>query len=195
MREVRLLQPGKNERISCHLPHADHAVAYFCQGQAMNNAEKARFLLLNHLVSPGFFSDLRTEQQLGYMVGTSYVPMNGRPGLLFYVQSPHASLAQMETAIMKFIETFCNTLSEVPDEIWDSAKRSVIEQLTDADPSLRIRAQRFWTSITIEDTHFDLAQHLADSVAEITRSSLVSFAESRLAQQSAGLWLTCAPQD
>ena len=193
LREVRLLQPGRAEAIHCHLPHPDHAIAFFSQGQALNDAEKAYFLLLNHLVSPGFFSELRTEQQLGYMVGTSYVPMNGRPGLLFYVQSPHADLDTMRNAISQFLRDFCEQLASVPEDVWEGAKRSVIEQLTDQDPNLRIRAQRLWTSIGIEDYAFDLAQKMADKVAATSLDELVSIAHERLLNNAAAMWLTCAP--
>lgn len=195
LREVRILEPGKTERIDCQLPHPDHAVAYFCQGQALNDVEKAYFLLLNHLVSPGFFAELRTEQQLGYMVGNSYVPMNGRPGLLFYVQSPHASLATMEQAISQFLRAFCRQLHEIPAELWQDAKRSVIQQLTDHDPNLRVRSQRLWTSIGIDDLKFDLAQRMANQVANMQLDKLVSIAQNRLLDQAAAMWLTCSPED
>ncbi|RUO32190.1 peptidase M16 [Aliidiomarina sedimenti] len=195
LREVRLLEPGRDQRFHCRLPHPDNAIAYFCQGQSLNLEEKAHFLLLNQLISPGFFSELRTEQQLGYMVGTSYVPMNGRPGLLFYVQSPHASLDEMETAIRDFIRSFCEQLIEVPDAVWQSAKQSVIAQLTDRDPNLRVRAQRMWTSININDTDFSLAQAMADKVSSTQLSTLVESASSRLLTQAAALWLTCESEE
>ena len=192
-REVRILEPGKTERMDCYLPHPDHAVAYFCQGQAFNDIEKAYFLLLNHLVSPGFFAELRTEQQLGYMVGNSYVPMNGRPGLLFYVQSPHASLETMQQAISEFLRAFCQQLHEIPDDLWEDAKASVIEQLTDNDPNLRIRAQRLWTSIGIDDTRFDLADRMAEQVRTMTLATLVEVATHRFLDEPAAMWLTCSP--
>ena len=194
LREVRILEPGKTERLDCYLPHPDHAVAYFCQGQAFNDIEKAYFLLLNHLVSPGFFAELRTEQQLGYMVGNSYVPMNGRPGLLFYVQSPHASLATMQQAISEFLRAFCQQLHEVPNELWEDAKASVIEQLTDNDPNMRIRAQRLWTSIGIDDTNFDLADRMAEQVRTMTLPKLVEVAKHRFLNEPAAMWLTCSPE-
>lgn len=194
LREVRILEPGKTERIECFLPHPDHAIAYFCQGQALNDVEKAYFLLLNHLVSPGFFAELRTEQQLGYMVGNSYVPMNGRPGLLFYVQSPHADLTTMEAAISDFLHAFCEQLHSIPEALWQDAKASVIQQLTDHDPNLRIRAQRLWTSIGIDDLEFDLATRMAEQVELITLEQLVNIAQQRLLDQASAMWLTCAPE-
>ncbi|MGX5914519.1 insulinase family protein [Aliidiomarina sp. Khilg15.8] len=193
LREVRLLQAGRRVHCSTQLPHPDSAVALFCQGQSLAVEEKSAFLLLNYLVSPGFFSELRTEQQLGYMVGTSYVPMNGRPGLLFYVQSPHADLETMQFAIDDFLQAFCEQLHTLKEAQWQGAKRSVIAQLTDADPNLRIRAQRMWTSISIDDTHFDLADKLAASVASMSLDRLVELAQDRLVSEAAAMLLTCEP--
>lgn len=194
LREVRLLEPGVEHRVACQLPHPDKAIAYFCQGQSLNVAEKAHFLLINQLISPGFFSELRTEQQLGYMVGTSYVPMNGRPGLLFYVQSPHATLAAMEEAIRTFIQHFCEQLGQVPASIWQAAKQSVIHQLTDDDPNLRVRAQRLWTSINIDDDDFSLAQKMADAVQQTELTDLVNVCKQRLVNKASAMWLTCEQQ-
>lgn len=191
LREVRLLEPGKRELNHSYLPHPDKAVALFCQGQSQSVFEKACFLLLNHLVSPGFFSQLRTEQQLGYMVGSSYVPMNGRPGLLFYVQSPHADLATMESAIDQFIKQFCEHLPQLNQDSWEGAKQSVLTHLEDKDPSLRIRAQRLWTSISIEDYHFDLADKLSAEVSRINLQELAQFAIARMLQRSSSMLLTC----
>jgi secreted Zn-dependent insulinase-like peptidase len=193
LREVRLLQANRRVHCKTQLPHPDHAVALFCQGQSLAVEEKSAFLLLNYLVSPGFFSELRTEQQLGYMLGTSYVPMNGRPGLLFYVQSPHADLETMRIAIDDFLHAFCDQLPTLKTSQWDGAKRSVIAQLTDADPNLRIRAQRMWTSISIDDTHFDLADKLADNVASMSLERLTEIAQDRLVNQAAAMLLTCEP--
>ncbi|RUO25242.1 peptidase M16 [Aliidiomarina minuta] len=193
LREVRLLEPGKRELNYSYLPHPDKAVALFCQGQSQSVVEKASFLLLNHLVSPGFFSQLRTEQQLGYMVGSSYVPMNGRPGLLFYVQSPHAELATMESAIDQFIQQFCEQLPTLDNDSWEDAKQSVLTHLEDKDPSLRIRAQRLWTSIGIEDYNFDLADKLAAEVSRISLQQLVQFAVERMLQSASSMFLTCEP--
>lgn len=194
LREVRLLDINHEYRVECELPHSDHALVYFCQGQSLSEQERAGFLLMNHLASPVFFAALRTEQQLGYLVGTSYVPMNGRPGLLFYVQSPHANIDQLEHAIRGFLNDFCAQLLQVPQEIWAGAQASIIGQLTDPDPSLRIRAQRLWTSIGIEDMDFNLAKRMALAVEAFQLTDLAEMARRRLQTQSASMWLSCRPQ-
>lgn len=194
LREVRLLDIGREHWVECQLPHPDHALVYFCQGQSLSEHERAGFLLLNYLVSPGFFAALRTEQQLGYLVGTSYVPMNGRPGLLFYVQSPHAEIAQLEQAIRGFIHDFCQQLIDIPTALWEGARASVIGQLTDPDPSLRVRAQRLWTSIGIDDTSFDLAKRMATAVEQFDLESLAEMASHRLLTHAAAMWLSCKPE-
>ena len=40
--------------------------------------EKVKMMCLNQLISQDFFQELRTQKQLGYLVGTGYAPLNGR---------------------------------------------------------------------------------------------------------------------
>ena len=45
-------------------------------------------MLAEQLIATPFFNQLRTEQQLGYLVGSGYIPYNQHPGIGFYIQSP-----------------------------------------------------------------------------------------------------------
>lgn len=144
--------------------HPDQATAFFLQGENTSLNEKAFFLLFNHLVNPLFFNELRTNQQLGYLVGTSYVPMYGLPGILFYVQSPNRSTQQLSTAIQAFLAQFLQHIQNLPTADWQAAKTAVAHHLQAPELSLRIRAQRYWQTITHNQGHFQLAQELAETV-------------------------------
>ena len=47
----------------------------------------ALYSLANHLMSATFFHEIRTKQQLGYMVGTGNLPLNRHPGIVLYAVS------------------------------------------------------------------------------------------------------------
>ena len=166
-RYVRRL-PNGIEHSGFMSSHPDHATAFFLQGESTSLEEKATFLLLNHLINPLFFSELRTRQQLGYLVGTSYVPMHGLPGLLLYIQSPNHPPKKLSLAIRTFLNEFLIQLREVNSDDWQAAKTAVAHHLRAGEPSLRIRAQRFWQTISHNRGDFQLAHNLADTVQEIS---------------------------
>ncbi|RUO21165.1 peptidase M16 [Aliidiomarina iranensis] len=188
LRSVKRLSSGIFET-SFHNEHSDYAFALFIQGRNTSLSEKALFLILNHIFNPSFFNSLRTEQQLGYLVGSSYIPMHGLPGLLCYVQSPSHTAAQIREAIEAFIADFIVQLEFLSTEILNNAKAAVLNHLTDSAPSLRIRAQRYWSSIINNQGEFTLAAEVADQVQATTLEEFLDFCRSRLGSEIAAMAL------
>ncbi|RTE86901.1 MULTISPECIES: insulinase family protein [Gammaproteobacteria] len=187
-RYVRRISEGV-ERVSFPSSHPDHVAAFFIQGEHTALAEKANFLLLNHLVGPLFFNELRTRQQLGYLVGNSYIPMHGLPGILFYVQSPQYSPDVLEGKIVEFLQEFAEQVQHINNEEWRRATQAIAGHLENKDPSLRIRAQRLWQSITKNQADFELANTLAQEVRNAQRSDFLEFVQHRLTQGLAAISL------
>jgi secreted Zn-dependent insulinase-like peptidase len=80
---------------SANNDNSDHALVIYLAAQEKSPEQMACFMLANHVMSPRYFHQLRTEQQLGYLVGTGYVPINTLPGLAFYIQSPNYPAAHL----------------------------------------------------------------------------------------------------
>jgi secreted Zn-dependent insulinase-like peptidase len=136
---------------------------------------QAGVLLLNDLIAPRIFSQLRTEQQLGYVVGSSYLPLQQQPHLLMYVQSNTHNYLQLEQRITAFIDQFSQQLEQLLQQQLDRSKRSLLQQLHEPDTNLRVRSQRLWTSIMQDDSSFDRLTALAHAVERWQPPSLLSF--------------------
>ncbi|RUO43848.1 peptidase M16 [Aliidiomarina taiwanensis] len=173
--------------------HPDHATAFFLQGENTTAEEKAVFLLFNHLANPLFFSELRTRQQLGYLVGSSYVPMYGLPGILFYVQSPNYSPEHLAERIQAFLATFLEQVQHLEPNQWQAAQQAVSHHLRASAPSLRIRAQRLWQSITHNKSEFGLALELADTVCSLRFDTFLQRMQHHLHDNMAAMALYTAP--
>ena len=76
-----LVMLGKNgsfeHEIQCDQDDSATIVYYQCDGTNPRNI--ALYSLANHLMSATFFHEIRTKQQLGYMVGTGNLPLNRHP--------------------------------------------------------------------------------------------------------------------
>jgi len=100
------------------IDHQDSAIIVYYQSAVATPEKMALFSLLNHTMSSTFFHELRTEKQLGYMVGTGYLPLNRHPGLIFYIQSPTTGPLHLLEAIDEFIATGYLPLNRHPGLIF-----------------------------------------------------------------------------
>ncbi|MEJ2762742.1 insulinase family protein [Photobacterium sp. MCCC 1A19761] len=159
--------------VSCN--HADSAILMYYQSRKPTPHKIAVYTLANHLMSSTFFHELRTRQQLGYMVGTANLPLNRHPGLILYIQSPVASPAQLSEAIDEFTNAFALVLLELNEAQWQASKQGLLAQITEPDTNLRARAQRYWVSIGNKDEQFNQRQKVAEALRDLSRADMVRF--------------------
>ncbi|MBL4830833.1 MAG: insulinase family protein [Aliivibrio sp.] len=165
--------------------HADSAILVYYQSVSTEPVNIAIYTLANHLMSATFFHEIRTKQQLGYMVGTGNLPLNKHPGLIMYVQSPMASPAHLQEAIDEFINAFSLVLLELSDYHWNSSKMGLIDQINEVDTNLRTRGQRLWVSIGNKDYQFDQREKVISELSNLSRSEMLRFIVSDLKPRTA----------
>jgi len=155
--------------------HQDSSIIVYYQADAASADQMALFSLLNHTMSSTFFHELRTKKQLGYMVGTGYLPLNRYPGMIFYIQSPTKGPRQLLEAIDEFIADFNYAVMQITNEQWEVTKQGLINQVMEHDPNLKTRGQRYWSSIGNKDYQFTQRELVVKEVAKLTRSDLIKF--------------------
>nr|WP_261925070.1 insulinase family protein [Shewanella sp. NFH-SH190041] len=162
------------------IQHPDSAIIVYYQCATTSPKDMALFSLLNHTMSSSFFHQLRTQQQLGYMVGTGYLPLHRHPGMIFYIQSPTTGPLQLLQAIDEFIADFNYAVMQITKEQWDSTKKGLIQQVTEHDANLKTRSQRYWASIGNKDYQFDQREKVVAEIATIERAELLQFMMTHL---------------
>ena len=166
--------------------HPDSAVIAVIQSSETSVLEQGVFMLLNAILQSRFFSRLRTEQQLGYLVGTSYLPMQQQPHLMFYVQSSRVNQDDIRDAISAFFADVGKTIAAISAEEFAKVQQSLTHQLTEPDASLRSRSQRLWSAITQQDHDFSRLNRIASAIEELD--------VTRFAERSKHLFNTNASQ-
>lgn len=165
--------------------HPDSALLVFYQGRHASPKEHAFFMLAQQLMSATFFDELRNKQQLGYMLGVSFFPMQRLPGLLFYVQSPVAGPVQLLDAIDDFIADFSLLLLGLSDQQWQATKAVLLHQLAQPDATLADRSARLWNAVGQGDLTFDWRQRLSRAIHGFNRTQLIRMMVKRLRNRSA----------
>jgi insulysin len=157
------------------IAHQDSAIILYYQAQSSSLDNMAIFTLLNHTMSSTFFHELRTEKQLGYMVGTGYLPLNRHPGMIFYIQSPTAGPKQLLEAIDEFIADFNYAVMQITNEQWESTKLGLVSQIMEHDSNLKTRSQRYWVSLGNRDYSFNQRELVVEKIKLLTRADLIKF--------------------
>lgn len=169
--------------VDCH--HSDDAVVMYFQAPSAQVEDIALTMLLEQIISTPFFNQMRTERQLGYLVGSGYLPHNQHPGIALYIQSPNYSAEQLIIAMQQFLNEFSLALGEF-EAVWTSLKAGVIRQLSQTDSHLSMKSQRLWMSIGNKDFNFSYNEKLVATIKQLNFSQLVEFNQRLLMQRQFG---------
>ncbi|MFC4698845.1 insulinase family protein [Glaciecola siphonariae] len=127
-------------------------------------------LMLEHILSPHVFLRLRNEQQLAYLVGAGYKPINAQAGIAIYLQSSEAGASQLYRGIMSVIEQMLDNWEETEEEI-EQARPRVIEQCKPLDKDIASTARRLWANFDSSNGFYDY-KRLQASIANVSGEDL-----------------------
>lgn len=163
----------------------DSAIVIYYQSPHCDPRSIALYTLVNHLMSASFFNEVRTKQQLGYMVGTGNMPLNRHPGLVLYVQSPKFAPNDLLQAIDEFLNDFYLLLLELSESQWLNSKQGLCNQIAAPDNNLRGRAQRFWVAIGNKDLEFNQKELVLDEIEKLDKTEMIRFVVNVLKPRTA----------
>ena len=177
---VRRLEPGRVERLEYPVDHPDSVVAAYYQGEDRSLGEAARWRLLAQIAQNPFYSALRTEQQLGYVVAAVPWEKERLPGLLFLVQSSAAPAAEVEKRIHAFVADLGKQVASMSDEEFETHRAGLVAKLRKKDQNLLERTLRYLDNLERERYTFDYRRRLAEEVEGLERQELLRFLRQRL---------------
>lgn len=172
-----------------NVEHSDHALVIYLPAPHASAQHMAKFMLANHVISPEYFHQLRTEQQLGYLVGTGYVPINTLPGIAFYIQSPTADCEHLYQATVDFFKGFLRYISELTPIEFSELKQGILTQINERDTSLGARAKRFWLALGQQDYRFNLSEQIVNAMQQLTLSEFIAFLQQLLLPEYDAIFL------
>ena len=103
-KEPEISELSSAREIKLVLDHDDAALFLYVQAEGDDLTDRAKIYLLHHLISPGFFSSLRTDQQLGYVVAAVNSTIKRKGGLGFIIQSPVAGPSYLRSRITDYLK-------------------------------------------------------------------------------------------
>jgi insulysin len=144
-------------RTLTHSQLIDHCI-YYClyTGSRFDYPTRARTLLLGQMTSAPAFDQLRTQEQLGYVVLSGAIETATNMSYRIVIQGEKAPI-YLGGRIDAFLTKFAGILGEMPESEFELHKSSLVkERLEKLKPkNLEEAASRVWSSIRAG--HFDFA--------------------------------------
>ena len=168
---------------------SEQALLVYCPAPIGHLADEAAWRLLAHLAQTPFYQQLRVELQLGYAVFSGLRQINGQTGLLFGVQSPHASVAEIYAHIEAFIAELPRLIAALDETSFTQARTSLAQQFSSASLGALQAAELLWQA-KLAGHPSDYLTALYNALMALDQATTLSAAQ-RIAQAENG-WLCLA---
>ena len=174
-RQPTVQQLSEAESINLDVDHDDAVLLLYVQDPDDSFASAAKSGLAGQLLRSPFFSSLRTDQQLGYVVSAGVRRLSTQSGNIFLVQSPAAGVEDLREAVMAFMESYINDWETLSDEDFQRQKEGLITRLTEKDKNLTERSEDYWESLDVENYLFNSKEQVAKQVASLDKAEMGAF--------------------
>lgn len=128
----------------------------------------ASLLLLNMLINNPLYTQLRTEEQWGYVVNAGVTRLGDQPALVLLVQSSEKTLPAIQERVERFVADYAPTLSELDDAQLNPLRDSLVAQLAQPPNDFAQEASRYRSDFHRNNTNFDTRERLVEALRSIT---------------------------
>uniref|UniRef100_A0A182NQ16 Insulin-degrading enzyme n=1 Tax=Anopheles dirus TaxID=7168 RepID=A0A182NQ16_9DIPT len=135
--------------------------------------------ILSQLLSEGCYTQLRTKEQLGYLVFCGSRKANGICGLRIIVQSPrHPSY--VEERIENFLNNMLDYLENMTDSEFNRHKEALVALLLEKPKRLITQYNIYMHEISLRQYHFNRAQVEAEKLRTLTKQQVLDYYKDRI---------------
>ncbi len=170
--EVRKVPLGRELVRTVEVDHNDSAIRVYYQGDDTSIASQAVWLMLGTLVKTPAFTQLRTEQQLGYVVSGRYDRRDQVPGLSITIQSGVAAPNVLLERIEAFLDGMGPYLSDMTDDQFEEVKTGLIATLEEAPTSLQARSRDLALDLALGVTTFDRKAQIVAALQNVDKPTV-----------------------
>lgn len=142
------LEDDSNEN-SCAVTYYEVGV----EGDSLN--KKLTNTIMMQFLNEPFFNQLRTQQQLGYVVFSRPVNNRGVLGVQFMVQSPTRSCEYIVNCINEYLVGMRQKVLDISKEDFQTQRDAVKIKLAEQDLNLAGEYARNWNELSTHKYNFD----------------------------------------
>ncbi|KAK4541096.1 hypothetical protein LTR36_008321 [Oleoguttula mirabilis] len=176
-----MLPPGSDylyQRTLANPDNINHCIEYIIFiGCNVDRVQRAKLLLLADLTSEPCFDQLRTKEQLGYVVSSGALIYSTVAAYRVLIQS-EKDCGYLEKRIDAFLTGYESALKDMPTEEFEAHKIGLINKRLEKLKSLGAETARFWHHITSEVYDFELVHRDVENIEPLTKEDMLEFFRS-----------------
>jgi secreted Zn-dependent insulinase-like peptidase len=125
----------------------NNGITYYCQiGDNVDVRLRETLRLLSQIAREPAFDQLRTKEQLGYIVSSGYWVFTGTMGFRITIQSERNPV-YLESRVDAFLEHLKVIIEDMSQEDFERERQSLIDKIMDQLKNLREETRRLWDHI------------------------------------------------
>ncbi|KAK5154964.1 hypothetical protein LTR04_005901 [Oleoguttula sp. CCFEE 6159] len=178
IRRALMLPEGSNFRYPRTLKdpaNVNNCIEYMCfVGVNQDRSLRAKLLLISQMTDEPCFDQLRSKEQLGYVVWSGAVVMTTVAGYRVLIQSEKTP-EYLESRVEDFLEKFSTTLKEMKDHEFEAHRVSLINKRMEKLKNLGQESNRFWSHISTEVFDFEQVDRDVEHIEVLTKDDMIAF--------------------
>lgn len=170
---------GAARRYERAVEHDDATYLLYLQGESDAAEERARIGLIGRMLTARYFTALRTERQLGYIVNAYDNPIARHAGLVFTLQASSVGVAEIEALTQAFLDDQRSWFRGLSAEEFEAYKQGYLAPLERAsDLNHHDRIARLLDDLDYRTLTFDSRAQLRDAVASLEAADIADAYEA-----------------
>ena len=173
---VEVLDPAERILFSRQVKDNNNSIAYSLQAGERSMESMARLFMISDIIESDFYTQMRTNQQLGYIVWSFQQRIEERLFLRFVIQSANHSPFELNRRVETWIGQSGSLFDNLTDEEFERHRASRIVALEKKGDSIAAVLGDLYYLATEEKGDFNYKNKLVDAVKKLHKEEVVAAA-------------------
>ena len=183
LREVQLTPDSSCVFLSETKVHKSSCIEIYFQCGPRSTKTDLYLKMLSQILSEPAFDQLRTKEQLGYVVWCGMRRKASVQGLRVLIMSDkHPSY--LDERIELFLETMEKNMEELSEEAYEKHRSAVKANILEKPKKLSSRTSKYWTEIANGYYHFNRDQIEAQELDSVSKEDVLAFFKQHISAGS-----------
>ena len=174
--KIEVLDPGERILFSKKIPNNNNALYYSLQVGEMELSAHAKASLVASIVETDFYTQMRTNQQLGYIVSSFNHRSQDRLFFNFLIQSAGYGPVELKARVESWMKQSYHLFDELTDEEFERHRKGLIVSLEEEGDSIAEVTEELYNYVTREKGNFRYHEQLVDAAKKLTKAEVVAAA-------------------
>ncbi|KAK3074824.1 metalloprotease [Teratosphaeriaceae sp. CCFEE 6253] len=164
--------------------NVNHCIDYtLLVGANVDRGTRAKLLLFAQMTSEPAFNQLRTKEQLGYVVSSGSVFHNTLASYRVLIQSER-DCEYLEGRIEAWLSSYGGVIREMPGEEFEAHKVGLVNKRLEKLKNLGQETGRFWHHVCSEGFDFEQVHRDVEHIEPLTKDDMLDFFTTHFAPDS-----------